>query len=186
VYDVEIADRQSAVSLDIELIARAVREVLTDADVRDATVSVAVVGDQEIHELNRRYLSHDYPTDVLSFLLDRRDESKGREAPEALGDEPVALGGEPVAPPCCLDGEVVVSAETARREAPQYGWTAGDELLLYVVHGTLHLVGYDDATESCAALMQEAQSRVLSRLGRPRPDDGFGDGSRRLTGEQNR
>ena len=45
----------------------------------------------------------------------------------------------------CLEGEVVVGAEVARREARRYGWTPHDELLLYVVHGLLHLVGYDDA-----------------------------------------
>ena len=85
-----------------------------------ATLSIAVVSDRAIRPLNRRYLQHDYATDVLSFLLDSG--------------------------PGWLDGEIIVSADTAASQAPQYDSSAEAELLLYVIHGALHLVGYDDTT----------------------------------------
>ena len=55
----------------------------------------------------------------------------------------------------CLEGEVIVSADRAAAVAPKYGWSAADELLLYVIHGTLHLVGYDDVTPAKRAAMPE-------------------------------
>lgn len=116
----------------------AVREVLADAGVRSAAISVAVVDDATIHELNRRYLKHDWPTDVLSFPL-------GSD-----GDH--------------LEGEIVASAETAARVARQRECGAAEELLLYVVHGALHLVGFDDKTAPQAGRMRRAEARVLARL----------------------
>jgi probable rRNA maturation factor len=104
-----------------------------------AQLSIAIVDDATIHELNRRYLEHDYPTDVLSFTLERDNEH--------------------------LEGEVIASAETAARSAADYGWSADDELLLYVVHGTLHLVGHDDGTPDERAVMRRLERRYLASFG---------------------
>jgi probable rRNA maturation factor len=117
----------------------AITSILSDAGVRRGSISVAVVDDPIIRELNRRYLEHDYPTDVLSFVLERE------------GD--------------LLEGEVVVSAETARRTAARLGWPAEHELLLYVVHGTLHLAGYDDLSPESQAQMRQQERRVLGDIG---------------------
>ena len=64
-----------------------------------------------------------------------------------------------------LEGEVVVSGDTARREAARFGWTPGDELLLYVIHGTLHLVGFRDATPDQQAEMRQQERVCLSHVG---------------------
>ena len=101
------------------------RAVLSAAGLKEAEVSLAIVDDRTIQQLNRQYLDHDEPTDVLSFLLERE---VGR-----------------------LEGEIVVSRDTAASSAPAYGWTPADELLLYVIHGALHLVGFDDTTPDAAA-----------------------------------
>ncbi len=116
---IEIANQQPHLPLDRRLLRRAVRRVLRGAGVRKARISLAVVDDEVISRLNWRYLRHPGRTDVLSFLLDQGDG---------------------------LEGEVVVAAQTALRTAPHYGWPPHDELLLYVIHGTLHLVGHDDAS----------------------------------------
>src|ERR1051326_7852141 len=121
-FTIEIADEQAHHKLDRSRIKKAVRLILQDAGIESAETSIAVVSDERMHELNLQYLQHDYPTDVLSFVLDHDLARKS------------------------LDGEIIVSADYAKREAARYGWTADDELLLYVIHGTLHLVGYDDAT----------------------------------------
>jgi len=135
---VQIADRQNCLPLDRRLLRRAVTRVLRDAKVRKASISLAVVDDDTIARLNWQYLRHRGPADVLSFLLDDRDG---------------------------LEGEVIVGAETALRAAPRYGWPPHDELLLYVIHGMLHLVGYDDRTTQQRAEMQEREREVLHELG---------------------
>jgi probable rRNA maturation factor len=141
---IEIANEQDSLSVDADRLRRAIEAVLGDAGIEASELSVAVVDDPTIHDLNRRFLAHDYPTDVLSFLLER---DKAR-----------------------LEGEVVVSADTATREAARLGWPAGDELLLYVVHGTLHLVGYDDTTDELQTIMRAAEKKYLTALGLRLPE----------------
>lgn len=142
---IDIANLQTRVAIDPRRLRRAVRIVLTDAGIRLGEISVAIVDDERIHTLNRNFLQHDYATDVLSFLL----ESAGPQGP--------------------ITGEIVASGDTAAREAPRYGWSAADELLLYVIHGALHLAGYDDRTKSQAAAMRTAETAHLERLGVERP-----------------
>lgn len=139
-HHVSLTNETMASSLDERLLCDAVRHVLQTESIDEAQVGIAVVDDATIHELNVRYLKHDYPTDVLSFPL-------------SADDEP-------------LDGEVVVSLDTARREAEHFGWSTDDELLLYVIHGTLHLTGHDDTTPALAAVMREKESAALKHFGR--------------------
>jgi probable rRNA maturation factor len=134
-----IANEQQTLAIDESKITAAVRSVLTDSAYESATVSVAVVDDPTIHDLNRRYLEHDYPTDVLSFVL----EDDGRH----------------------LQGELVASADTAARNAVEYGWSAMDELLLYLVHGALHLVGHRDGEPAEIADMRRSEAFHLAKLG---------------------
>ena len=138
---IEIADEQTAHKFDYARLKQAIHSVLQSAGVRTAEISIAIVDDLRMHELNRQYLAHDYPTDVLSFVLER-DEQAGS-----------------------LDGEIVVSAEYAAREASRYNWTADDELLLYVIHGCLHLVGHDDQTPDGRAAMRDAETKLLAQFG---------------------
>jgi len=136
---VDVADEQSIVPVDTAFLAAAARAVLEGEGVDRATLSIAVVDDAQMCELHARYLGHDEPTDVLSF--------------------PLSSAGEP------LEGEVVVSAETAARRAPEFGSTAAAEIVLYVIHGTLHLSGYDDHDEKSRRTMRERERHYLSRLG---------------------
>ena len=144
--DVAVANQQSASWIDAKRLKTAAEGVLKAAGLASATVSIAVVDDAVIRQLNRRHLQHDYATDVLSFVLEC-DEQR-------------------------LEGEVVVSADTAASSSGRYAWSAADELLLYVIHGTLHLVGYDDRTAAERAAMRVEERRHLSRFDlAPRYDD---------------
>jgi probable rRNA maturation factor len=134
------ADQQSH-AIDSARLKKAARLILRDAGVTSAEVSIAIVCDQRMHELNRQYLQHDYPTDVLSFVLARDERAKS------------------------LDGEIIASSDYAAREALRYGWTTDDELLLYIIHGCLHLVGYDDTTAQANSAMRAAESRYLQHFG---------------------
>ena len=142
---IDVTDEQTALAVDAERLRAAVRLILTDAGVQAGMVSIVVVDDPTIHQLNREFLEHDYPTDVLSFLLEREGAS--------------------------LEGEVIVSSDTAVRSAEQYGWPAADELLLYVIHGSLHLVGYDDLEPELLAEMRRQERHYLGQFGlQPRYD----------------
>ena len=105
-------------------------------------LSVAVMSDAEARRVNRRWLGHDYAPDVVSFPLSGR--------------------GEPV-----LSGTLAVSRETACREARRRGHAPYHELMLYVVHGVLHLLGHDDRSPRARARMRRAEREALAVLGLP-------------------
>jgi probable rRNA maturation factor len=138
---IEINAASQRHAVDSARLKKSVRSILKDADIRSAEISIAIVNDERMHALNRQYLQHDYPTDVLSFVL-AHDERAGS-----------------------LVGEVIASSDYAAREAAEYGWTTDDELLLYIVHGCLHLVGYDDTTAKGKAAMRAAEAKYLQQFG---------------------
>jgi probable rRNA maturation factor len=138
--EIEVNNQQQSLPIDAPQLIAAVRGVLAEAGVVQGEISIAVVNDEAMQRLNAQYLDHDWPTDVLSFVI------------EAEGDR--------------LEGQLIVSAETATRTAPQYDWSAADELLLYVIHGALHLVGYDDHSDEDCQRMREAEQRHLAQVER--------------------
>ena len=136
-YVIDIADNQSLLPVDQDRLQRIVTSILQDAGVQQGEISIAVVDDPTIHQLNRQYLDHYYPTDVLSFVLDRDDD--------------------------VLNGEIIVSGETAIANAKDYDLKPEDELLLYVIHGTLHLIGLDDKTDEGRAEMRAREDVYLKQ-----------------------
>jgi len=147
-YVVRVADQQSQLAISADKLRRFAKVVLSAEGVRTATISIALVDNAAIHRLNRRHLNHDYPTDVLSFLFES-------------DDPPAPANGMPAKH---IDGEVIVSAEMAGQSAERYGWSAHDELTLYLVHGLLHLCGYDDLTERKRAAMRKREEGILRLL----------------------
>jgi len=115
----------------------------------DAEVSLTLVDDMRIHELNRDYRGVDRPTDVLSFALQEEVEDE----PEIYGYDDLVLG------------DVIISVERARAQAEEYGHSFERELVYLAVHGTLHLLGYDHEDESAKAEMRRKEEEVMSRLG---------------------
>jgi probable rRNA maturation factor len=122
----------------IEEIQRAVEHAL-QSESADLDLSIAAVDDATIHRINRVFLNHDCPTDVISFDL------RGEE------------GG--------VDGELIVSTTTALREAAARGVDPSAEFLFYCIHGVLHLLGWDDAEPEDRQAMLERQSTLLQELG---------------------
>jgi probable rRNA maturation factor len=137
---IAIADQQEALPVDRARLRDVIRRTLRSEEIHDADISLALLDDPAIHELNRRHLQHDYPTDVLSFLL-----------------------SEPGTKP--LEGELLVSTDTATTQAAEFGWSPEDELTLYIVHGLLHLCGYDDHAAADLRRMREREREVLSFWG---------------------
>ncbi|HEY2251497.1 MAG TPA: rRNA maturation RNase YbeY, partial [Planctomycetaceae bacterium] len=121
-----------------------------------AEISVAILDDAAIHAVNRQFLNHDYPTDVISFLLDcSLVDGKVTEATRTHVRRGAAKA---------IEGEVVISAETAVANAARYGSRPQDELALYLVHGLLHLCGYDDLMPKEKRLMRARESEALARF----------------------
>ncbi len=143
-----------------------IERVLERAGLSAAEVSLSIVGDAEIHALNREYRGVDRPTDVLSFPLCE---------PGELAGPFVRPGGRAVNGPPLLLGDVVISLPRARRQARDFGHSLAREMGFLAVHGALHLLGYDHETPEEEARMQAEAEAVLAMLGlgrepgRPRP-----------------
>jgi rRNA maturation RNase YbeY len=136
---VRLHGRRGLPPVDRRLLRRRVARILRALDRRDAEISIALVGDREIAELNARYRGRQGPTDVLSFSLLEGAHSERR--------------GE-------LLGDVVVSLETADRQARRARRGLDEELLRLVIHGTLHLLGHDHARAAEARVMRGEERRL--------------------------
>jgi probable rRNA maturation factor len=139
---VEIASPQQSMVIDRAKIREIVRKVLEEEKVTNARISLAFVDNPTIQQLNQRYLGHDEPTDVLSFPL-----SEGNLSP--------------------LNGELIIGAEVAMEQASARRHDVQAELALYVIHGILHLCGYDDDDPTERTEMRERERYHLSVLGLP-------------------
>ena len=152
------ADEQDAVAVDVMRWVQLAQLVLREERVAaEMELSVLFVDEATIIDLNERYLDGVGPTDVLAFPLD--------EAPPP-GGHPLDPGG-PGAPddpdiPLVL-GDVVVCPTVARAQAEAGGRSFDDELALLVVHGVLHLLGYDHAEPEDEATMQRREAEILGR-----------------------
>ncbi|MCX7781092.1 MAG: rRNA maturation RNase YbeY [Negativicutes bacterium] len=113
-----------------------------------AEVSLLFVDDEYIRELNRDYRGKDCATDVLSFALNE-------------GEEPDIVGG----PEETLLGDIVISLETAVKQAEEFGHSLERELAYLTVHGMLHLLGFDHENEQDKSVMREKEELVLQALG---------------------
>ena len=112
---------------------------------KSAEISIVLVDDERMQELNREYRKADRPTDVLAFSQLEGEPAKAPEDRVALGD-------------------VVVSIDTAERQAAEQRHALENELDLLIIHGVLHLLGYDDETEADAAEMRRHEKRILDEL----------------------
>lgn len=128
-----IVNRQSEVQVDVEDARRFARQLRTALRLERKDFNICLVGDREIRELNAAYRGKSRPTDVLSFTW-QEEESAGR------GPAGKELRG--------FLGDVVISAPTARRNARAEGHPTRTEIRWLILHGVLHLLGYDHETDA--------------------------------------
>lgn len=135
---------QRKFKIDRNGLLRLIENALAGLGPPDSEISIMLVNDDKIRALNKEYRGKDKATDVLAFPQDE----------EATGDK----GGP-------LLGDVVVSVETARRQAREHYLSDEEELLLLVVHGALHLLGYDhDGSIKDKKKMQEATKKIFTKV----------------------
>jgi len=141
---VEISNLQNRLPIDVPELKIIIYKILRQERVVAAELSFVFVCDRRMRMLNRKYLGHDYATDVLAFDLGPRAKDRG--------------------PRRQLAGEIIISADTVRRQAKEFGQPPIQELILYICHGVLHLLGYDDHSPVDSKKMRAAEARLLLSL----------------------
>ncbi|MEE8190588.1 MAG: rRNA maturation RNase YbeY [Candidatus Scalindua sediminis] len=135
---VEIANLQKHYEINKSKIRKVVKVVL-NKEVKSAKLSIAFVDNEEIKRLNERFLGSNEVTDVIAFPLNNKED--------------------------ILSGEIVISVETAVEVANRKKSNVEGEIILYLVHGILHLLGYNDNNKKNAKIMHEKESEILAFLG---------------------
>ncbi|MFM9057916.1 MAG: rRNA maturation RNase YbeY [Planctomycetaceae bacterium] len=149
---VDVIDRQRVVRVGGAWLERVVRRALARQGVDRAEVTILLVGDRKMARLHEDWLGVPGPTDVITFDL-----ADGRDG--------------------VLRGDIVASAETARRVARELGWAPRHELAYYVVHGLLHLAGHDDLDPAKRRAMRARERVLMAAAGLPPPPRGRPRGS---------
>ncbi|GMU84803.1 MAG: hypothetical protein AMXMBFR48_00450 [Ignavibacteriales bacterium] len=121
---------------EIRLVVRKMQSLM-GFDIDELTFSL--VDDNTIYEINREYLKHDYPTDIITFNYSEKNQ-------------------------IFIDGEVLISYETALLNAKKYDVTLENEITRLIIHGVLHLLGFDDTTPSKKRVMKNKENALLKQI----------------------
>ncbi len=132
--DIKIYNNSNLPRIPRKKIESAVRAGLAGEKCKEAEIRIIYDTDEVIHQLNREYLGHDYPTDVITFPLEERP----------------------------LEGEIYISADTAALQAEEYNETLNDVLIRLAIHGALHLVGYYDDTDEKKSKMNALETHYMT------------------------
>jgi probable rRNA maturation factor len=140
-----IENRQKKINLDLQRIRRVMNKILNYVDRKDTEISLLFVDNEKIRDINKRYLNRDHPTNVISFSL--TDGEYGNINPDVLGD-------------------IVISVEKAREDAGEAEIELDDEIDFLMIHGILHLLGYDheDTRETEALKMKKKEQELFFML----------------------
>lgn len=140
----DITNISSNTTFDVEKVERAVSETLIAHNSEECEVSVLLTDDPHMTKLNREYREIDGPTDVLAFAMQEGEDNN------VLNED--------------ILGDVVISLETAERQAKEESHSLEEEVAFLIVHGVLHLLGYDHQTHNEATVMFKKQEIILQRL----------------------
>jgi probable rRNA maturation factor len=177
-----VADEQSDQPIEVDRWAALAERVLDDEGVTgEAELSILFVDQAHIGELNQRFMGHTGPTDVLSFPIDAADLGTDRSVGPTSSDavieivKDVAASGtgpfdrhlvDPDDQPLLL-GDVVICPAVAAAQAEGHAGTYDDEIALLIVHGVLHVLGMDHATDDQRIAMQDRERRLLDAFHGP-------------------
>lgn len=144
-HEITFQNYQKKVRLNSLQILKIIKAILRHEHVDSAVLSVVFVTHQKIKALNKKFLNRDYVTDVLAFdLSDSGPKNRKLKA---------------------ISGDIIISTDAALKSIKTYKTTLSAELALYIVHGILHLLGYDDHKASDIKRMRKREEIVLSSLG---------------------
>ena len=151
--NVFINDLQENIAVDITALHQAALRILSFTHCeQQCELSIALVDDREMRRLNLEYRGIDRSTDVLSFALQEAEEPPILGSQEGLESFPIILG------------DVILSIDTIQQQAQEFGHSFEEELYFLVIHGILHLVGYDHQTDEEAHVMENLERRIMNSL----------------------
>jgi probable rRNA maturation factor len=145
--DVLIARHFMDIKFSIPKLKKLIKAIGVRFKLAEASVSIAIVDDDEITKVNKRFLDKDNTTDCISFDL-----SDDQHPADSNGNYPRVF-------------DLIVNGQMAVRQSEQRGHSPEAELALYVTHGMLHNLGFDDATQSLSAKMHNTEDEILEQLG---------------------
>ena len=141
---IQIENQQKRIKINKRKFRTAVTKLMKLLDCADMEISISFVDDETIQQLNRQYLSKDRPTNVISFPL--QEGAFSSINPDMLGD-------------------IVISVDTAHRDANQGNLSFDEEIIFLIIHGLLHLTGYNhENTSKINALKMKKKEKELFRL----------------------
>lgn len=143
-YSIDVTDRQKHLRIGSVWLERLVQRALAAEGIDQAEIGILLVDDRRIAKVHDEWLGEPGPTDVITFDLSEPDGA-------------------------VLRGDIVVSTETAKRMSGEFGWTPRQELAYYVIHGLLHLTGYDDRDPADRRAMRSRERAVMRAVGLPAP-----------------
>ncbi len=153
-----ILNRQRKVRLAERSLGEFLGRILREVNFADAEVSIAFVSDSEIAKWNQNYRNKKGPTDVLSFpALSKRRAERHAKRKQTNGVCAKSAGG--------FLGDIAIAPETARRYAKKNGRTLDNEIRILMLHGVLHLMGYDHESGSDYGQMNRIEQKLRRRLG---------------------
>jgi probable rRNA maturation factor len=165
--------------IDVRRLKSVARVLLSAVDEAESALSLSLVHDNRIQELNREHRGKDKPTDVLSFPLNPSDFGD----PTSLTGAPTSMSARPPRAkpvgspnpsknqPERLLGDVVISVDTARRQAAEYDAPLQNEVYRLLIHGLLHVMGHDHEEAAERAVMEAEERRLAGAIGMPWPYD---------------
>ena len=147
--DIKLKDLQKKISLNFPQILKITKAILSHEGVRNADLSVVFVTHQRIRELNKKFLRRDHVTDVLAFAF----------------DEVLSIDGRTAKNKKLFCGEIIISTDAAVQNAKIYSTERSQEVVLYLIHGILHLLGFDDHKPQDIRKMRNKEQALLDFLG---------------------
>jgi probable rRNA maturation factor len=158
--NIVIANRQRKKRIQARFLRGVVDELIAELRLADVELGISLVGAREMALLNETFLQHEGPTDVITF-----DHAPlvGRASSRAAHTQGSRWLARTLAPPS-IHGELFVCVEVAMNQAKEFKTSWQSEVVRYVVHGILHLLGYDDLKPHLRRAMKREENRLMRRL----------------------
>ncbi|MGA2278985.1 MAG: rRNA maturation RNase YbeY [Verrucomicrobiota bacterium] len=159
--NIVIANRQRVRKINLRLMKKITRELLANLELEKAEIGICLVGAPEMTRLNETFLHHAGSTDVIAFDYTTKVAQASRLPCPSNRQPSSSWDG------CAtLHGEIFICVDEAVRQARKFGTSWQSEVIRYLVHGVLHLIGFDDSSADARRRMKRVEGRLLGKLSR--------------------
>jgi probable rRNA maturation factor len=143
--NIVVANHQRVKKIDLRLVKEIVTAILAELEIKHCELEINLLGAKEMAALNETFLGHEGSTDVITF-----DYSEGKRLRQNVG----------------VSGEIFISVDDAMQQSKKFRTNWQSEIVRYIVHGILHLIGYDDLRSDLRRKMKREENRLLRKLSR--------------------